>query len=125
MIGHAWRGLSVKYSVVESDAHAAYAGAMLPWIILMAAAALIAWLAVKPGDCVIRARLGKTNVRGRFPAARLAEVQNYFQQHFGHVPRLRVDIDFPRRHCPLKVRVKGSISSGERQMIRNFLLTIL
>jgi hypothetical protein len=98
---------------------------MLPWLILMAGAGLIAWLAVKPGDCVIRVRSGKTNVRGRFPAARLAEVQNYFQQHFAHVPRLRVDIDFPRRQRPLKVRVKGRISPGQQQMIRNFLLTIL
>jgi hypothetical protein len=98
---------------------------MLPWLILMAGAGLIAWLAVKPGDCVIRVRSGKTNVRGRFPAAQLAEVENYFQQHFAHVRRLRVDIDFPRRQRPLKVRVKGSLSPGERQMIRNFLLTIL
>jgi hypothetical protein len=98
---------------------------MLPWLILMAVAGLIAWLAVKPGDCVIRARSGKTDVRGRFPTSRLAEVQDYFERHFAHVPRLRVDIDFPRRQRPLKVRVKGRLSAGERQMIRNFLLSIL
>ena len=98
---------------------------MLPWLILLAAAALIAWLVVKPGDCVIRARLGKTDVRGRFPESRRSDVLNYFQQHFAHVPRLRIDIDFPRRQRPLKIRVKGRLSPGEQQMIRNFLLSIL
>ena len=98
---------------------------MLPWLILMAGAALIAWLAVKPGDCVIRIRLGKTDVRGRFPTARRTEIEGYFEKHFSHVRRLRVDVDFPRRERPLKVRVRGRISPGERQMIRNFLLTIL
>lgn len=98
---------------------------MLPWIILMASAGLIAWLAVKRGDCVIRTRLGNVDVSGRFPASRRPEVVRYFEQHFSHVRRLRVDIDFPRRTAPLKVRIKGRISPGERQMIRNFLLSIL
>ncbi len=111
--------------LVEWNGRAAYAGDMFPWLILMAGAGLIAWLAVKPGDCVIRARLGKTDVRGQFPTSRRSEVESYFEKHFAHVRRLRVDIDFPRRERPLKVRVKGRISPGERQMIRNFLLTIL
>jgi len=110
---------------VESDIIAAYAGDMLPWLILMAGAGLIAWLAVKPGDCVIRTRLGKADIRGKIPVSRRSDVVRYFEQHFAHVPRLRVDIDFPRRSGSLKVRVKGRVSPGEQQMIRNFLLSIL
>lgn len=98
---------------------------MLPWLILMLGAGLIAWLAVKPGDCVIRSRLGRTEIRGRLPATRRAEVERFFEQNFAHIPRLRVDIDFSRRAGPLKIRVKGPLSTGERQMVRNFLLSML
>lgn len=97
---------------------------MVPWLILLAAAALIAWLAVRPGDCVIRVRRGCISVKGKCPAARTVEIERYFREQFPAVSRLRVDIEYPTRRRPLKVRVKGALSRGEQQMIRNFLLTI-
>jgi hypothetical protein len=97
---------------------------MLPWLILVAVAALIAWLAVRPGDCVIRARGGNVSVTGKCPAARAAEIERYFREHFAGVSRLRVDVEYSTLRRPLKVRVKGAVSRGEQQMIRNFLLTI-
>jgi hypothetical protein len=97
---------------------------MLPWLILVAVAALIAWLAVRPGDCVIRVRSGIVSVRGKCTSGRVGEIESYFRQHFARVGKLRVDIEFSTRTRPVKVRVRGPISRGEQQMIRNFLLTM-
>lgn len=94
---------------------------MWRWLILVGLAVLIWRIAQRPGDCVIRVRRGRAFVRGRIPARRRSEVERFLTAHFGHVQRMRIDVYSPRRDQRLRVRVRGAVTEGERQMIRNFL----
>jgi hypothetical protein len=93
-------------------------------LLAVAIAAVVAWLVVRPGDCVIRKRRGDVTFRGRVTAAHRGQIETYLREHFPHVGRLRVDVWYRRGAQPPKVRIRG-VPAGERQMIRNFLLSLL
>ena len=95
------------------------------WLALLALAAVIWWLARSPPDLVIQLRRGRVAVTGRIAAGRKAIVERFLQEQLPEVPRLRVNVRYPRGAKPLRIDVRGRISPGERQMIRNFLLTEL
>ncbi len=92
--------------------------------LVAAIAAVMAWLVVRPGDCVIRKRRQDVTFRGRVTGAHRGQIETYLREHFSHAGRLRVDVWYRRGAHPPKVRIRG-VSAGERQMIRNFLLSLL
>jgi hypothetical protein len=93
-------------------------------LLIAAIAAVVAWLVVRPGDCVIRKRGGEVRFRGRVTSAHRGQIETYLREHFPHAGRLRLDVWYRRGAHPPKVRIRG-VSTGERQMIRNFLLSLL
>lgn len=95
------------------------------WLALIAATVAI-WFLIRPtGDCRILVRNGETQVTGRLPASRIGEVQRFFEDQFAGQQKLRVVITYPRSGHRLKIGIHGRVTEGERQMIRNFLLTLL
>lgn len=95
------------------------------WLALIALAAVIWWLARSPPDLVIQLHHGRVEVTGRIAAGRKAIVERLLQEQLPEVPRLRVNVRYPRGGKPLRIDVRGRVSPGERQLIRNFLLTEL
>ncbi|MBL8851119.1 MAG: hypothetical protein JNG89_15675 [Planctomycetaceae bacterium] len=98
---------------------------MWQWLVVLGLAALIWRYAGRSGDCVIRIRRGQVTIRGKVAAGRRAEIERFLQEQFPDVPRLRIDVSFRRSSRPLRVRIRGPISGGERQLIRNFFTTTL
>ena len=93
---------------------------MWKWLIVVGIAVLI-WRLVQPaGDCIINVRRGQVTIRGKIAAGRRAEIERFLSDQFAHVQRLRIEVDFQRASRPLRVRIRGPISEGERQLIRNF-----
>ncbi len=85
----------------------------------------VIWLAVRPRyEFQIRTSAGGTQVTGRIAKHQQHEIVGYFQDI--HLSAESVTIsgwrDDQKR---LKLRFRGRLSPGERQMIRNFLLTVL
>jgi hypothetical protein len=95
---------------------------MLKWLIVIAVAVLIWRLMVRPADCVIRVKDGCMHVRGRLTAGLQQRLERFLSSELSAVRRLRIDISYPRPSRALKIRVRGRLALGERQMIRNFLL---
>jgi hypothetical protein len=98
---------------------------MWSWLIIVGVAVLV-WRATQPrSDLVIRMRRGQPSFRGKLAAGRRAEIERYLTEQFADVGRLRIDVHYPRGSRRLRVRVRGSVSPGERQQVRNFLTAVL
>lgn len=95
------------------------------WLLVIGVAFLLWWLSRPAGECVIRVRNGTVTTRGKLSAGRRADIEGFLAEEFSDVKRLRIDIDYRRGSRPLRVRIRGSISPGEKQRIRNFLTTLL
>lgn len=93
------------------------------WVALLALTVGIAYLSIRPGDCVIRCRAGEVVITGKIAHSQRLAVEHYLKSQFADAGRVRIDLRYPRPGQRLKVRIRGSLAEGERQMIRNFLLT--
>lgn len=93
------------------------------WIWLVIAGMLaIAYLSMRPADCTIKCRNGRMTVKGRITHHHRLAVAEYLQGHFSGAARLRIDLHYPKPGSRLRVRIRGALTKGERQMIRNFFL---
>ncbi|MBI3865877.1 MAG: hypothetical protein HY290_28720 [Planctomycetia bacterium] len=73
-------------------------------------------------EYVIRSSRGAVRFRGKFPVGRQAEVIEFFRREFADQGRITVSaVRLPQRG--LRFVVRGRISEGDRQRIRNFLRT--
>jgi hypothetical protein len=98
---------------------------MWQWLIVLGVA-LVIWRLSRPaGDCVFRIRQGRVSTRGKIAAGKRAAIEGFLAEEFPEVRRLRIDVHYRRGTRPLRVRIRGSITPGEQQMIRNFLTTAL
>jgi hypothetical protein len=81
----------------------------------------VCWsLLVPPADYVIRYSRGTVRFAGKFPASRRAQVEEFFQREFSAQDRIKVSaVRVPQRGVRFVIR--GRISEGDRQRIRNFL----
>ena len=93
------------------------------WIWLVIAGTLaIVYLSMRPADCTIRFRNGRVTVKGRITHHHRLAVEEFLNGHFSDVARMRIDLHYPRGGSRLRVRIRGALAKGERQMIRNFIL---
>ncbi|TWU12670.1 hypothetical protein CA54_14940 [Symmachiella macrocystis] len=85
----------------------------------------VIWLAVRPRyEFQIRTGGGGTQITGRIAEHQQHEIVNYFRDI--HLSTKTVTISGWRDDQQrLKLRFRGRLSPGERQMIRNYLLTVL
>ena len=101
----------------------------LPWIAAAALAGVLV-LALVAGargasDFEIRGhRGGRVQVRGRIPKAKVGEIQEFFGQDLGLSRPVVVRGSFGPDRVP-RLRFSGSISAGQRQRARNFLMELL
>jgi len=97
---------------------------MLVAIIVLIVMGWICWsLLVGPAEYVIRYSRGSVRFKGRFAAARRAEVEEFFEREFpGCGPIVVSAVRTPQR--VLRFVIRGKIADGDRQRIRNFLRTI-
>jgi hypothetical protein len=70
---------------------------------------------------VIRVRRGRVSIRGKLPLAVHDTIRRFLLDDVA--PRGRVTISGRRRGGRLELRFRGALESGDRQRIRNFLLT--
>jgi hypothetical protein len=90
-------------------------------IILLGIVGGICWsLLIGPAEYVIRYSRGTVRFDGRFPRSRRAEVEEFFKREFPQNDRIKVSaVKAPQRG--LRFVIRGKISEGDRQRIRNFL----
>jgi len=93
-------------------------------VILIAVFGSICWsILAAPVDYVIRFSRGIVRFRGKFPAARQAEVIEFFRREFHEHNRITVSaVRTPGRGQRYVIR--GKVSAGDVQRIRNFLRTM-
>jgi len=97
---------------------------MWPWLIVIGIA-LVIWRLSRPaGDCVFRVRRGQVSTRGKIAAGKRAEVESFLSEEFPEAKRLRIDVHYRRGGRPLRLRIRGAVTKGEQQLIRNFLSTL-
>jgi len=96
---------------------------MWQWLIVLGVALLIWRLSRPAGDCVFRVRRGHVSTRGTIAAGKRAQVESFLAQEFPEVRRLRIDVHYRRGNQPLRVRIRGAVTPGEQQLIRNYLTT--
>lgn len=99
--------------------------AMWTWLAILGVA-IVVWRTCQPrGDCTVEIRRGQVAFRGKLPAGRCHQIEQYLLEYFADVSRLRIDLFYPRGTQQLRLKIRGRISPGDRQQIRNFLSTIL
>jgi len=99
---------------------------MLPWILLLILAGVVAYALMPSGDLVIRVEAGgKVSITGKVTAHAAREIEEFCAKHIADAGRLRIAVCYPRSNRPMQVRIRGGITQGEQQMIRNFLTTLL
>jgi hypothetical protein len=93
-------------------------------VILIAVFGCICWsILAAPVDYVIHFSRGIVRFRGKFPVARQPEVIEFFRREFHDHDRITVSaVRIPRRGQRYVVR--GRLSDGDAQRIRNFLRTL-
>ena len=93
-------------------------------IVLLTVMGGICWsLLVAPAEYVIRYSRGLVRFDGKFPASRRAEVEEFFKREFAGHGRIKVSaVRVPKRG--LRFVIRGKMTPGDRQQIRNFLRSI-
>ena len=97
---------------------------ILAAIILLVVMGGICWsLFVQPAEFVICYARDRVRFKGRFPASRRAEVEEFFKREFSECGTIKVSaVRVPPR--ALRFVIRGKIAEGDRQRIRNFLRTL-
>lgn len=95
------------------------------WLLIAVVLLLVWWAMRRPADCVIIWRAGRLQVSGTLPSGLQPLLEEFLVRELAESRRLRIDLRYPRGGRPLQFTVRGSVSAGERQMIRNFLLAEL
>jgi hypothetical protein len=93
-------------------------------VILLSVVGGICWsLLIGPAEYVIRYSHGTVRFKGKFPASRRAEVEEFFKREFAADKPIRVSaVRAPQQG--LRFVIRGKIPGGDRQRIRNFFRTL-
>jgi hypothetical protein len=84
----------------------------------------VCWMLLSPSaDCIIRFSRGAVRFRGKFPRSRQAEVEEFLKREFGESGTITISV-LKARPGTRRVVIRGPISDGDRQRIRNFFQTI-
>ena len=96
-----------------------------PWsLLLLAACALLYWyVRVRRWNLRIVVDGARIDVQGRALAGRHVEVVDFCRLNLAEVRSLRVDGFWDGRY--LRLRFWGPVTLGQRQRIRNFLMTVV
>src|SRR5579872_6877560 len=93
-------------------------------IILLGVMGGICWsLLVPKAQYVIRYSRGAVRFDGKFPGSRRAEVAEFFKREFAEHARIKVSA-IKMQKTGLRFVIRGKMTDGDRQQIRNFLRTI-
>lgn len=97
---------------------------ILAAIVLLVVMGGICWsLVVAPAEFVICYSRGRVRCKGKFPASKRAEVEEFFKREFPESGTIKVSaVKVPPR--ALRFVIRGKIAEGDRQRIRNFLRTM-
>ena len=76
-----------------------------------------------PAEFVIRWSHGRARFRGRIPAARRTEIEEFLLREFPNAGTITISGLKDRGGRP-RLTVRGPLSDGDRQRIRNFLQTV-
>jgi hypothetical protein len=99
---------------------------LLVGLLLVAGVGSIIWSMLSPPVLFrILLRDGHVRTTGRVPPRASAEIEEFFQANFSHQQQLCVDVLPPTARFRSRVHITGTLSEGEKQLIRNFLLTHL
>jgi hypothetical protein len=92
---------------------------MIHILMLLMAAALLFAILNQRHDFTIRVANGTVRISGRLPAVARGEIESFFTRDLAHLRRFRVS---GRRLSGggLRLTIRGRMSAGDRQRIRNF-----
>jgi hypothetical protein len=99
--------------------------ALYQWVLPLAVAgiAYAVWWHFFWGNLKITVRNGNVEVAGKALAAKAVRVRNFWNEQMSDVPRAWVQGQWDGRR--LRLRYSSRLTIGERQRIRNYLMTIL
>jgi hypothetical protein len=95
---------------------------LLPEAVLVLVIVAVAWIWLR-SDFVIRVRDGQVQCRGKIPAMRQPELVEFLIKDLGLRGPVRIAGRWQRGRLDLSFR--GGLDKGQRQRVRNFLLTRL
>jgi hypothetical protein len=82
------------------------------------------WSVLRPAaQFVIRYSRGNVRFTGKFPRSHQAEVEEFLKREFANRGRITIAA-FKTGTAGLRVVVRGRVTDGDRQRIRNFFQTI-
>jgi hypothetical protein len=89
-------------------------------IILVAFFGVICWTVLHPpAEFSIHYSRGAVQFKGKFPRSRYPEVEEFFKREFAGHRRITV-LAIKARQGGLRIVVRGTVTEGDRQRIRNF-----
>jgi len=94
-------------------------------IIVVAVFGWICWSFLRaPAEFVVRLARGGVAFQGKFPLSRRSEVAEFLRRELDHCGRVTIS-GCRSANRRLRIVVRGRVSEGDRQKIRNFFQTIL
>ena len=94
-------------------------------IILVAFFGVICWSVLHPpAEFSIHYSQGTVQIKGKFPRSRHAEVEEFFKREFADQQRITVRA-IKARQGGLRIVVRGTVTEGDRQQIRNFFQLVM
>jgi hypothetical protein len=75
-----------------------------------------------PAQFIVRLSRGEVRFSGNFPRSRQAEVTEFLKREFADRRRITISA-LKSRSKALRIVVRGPVTDGERQLIRNFFQT--
>jgi len=89
-------------------------------IVMIAILGAICWSLLKPRAAfVIRLSRGDVRFQGAFPRSRHSEVVEFLRREFAGQSPITIS-GIPTQERGLRIIVRGAISEGDRQRVRNF-----
>ena len=93
-------------------------------LLLAAGVGWIVWSMLSPPVLLrISMKGGRARITGRMAQRTGAEIEEFFQSNFPHQPHVRIAVLSPTAQHRSRIRITGEVSDGEKQLIRNYLLT--
>ena len=93
-------------------------------VVLLLASAILVAILRKRFDFTIRCSREEVTLQGKIPKSKHSEIKGFFAREFQNYEKITI-FGKKKNEGQLVLKIRGNLSPGKRQQIRNFLLTLL
>ena len=93
-------------------------------VVLLLASAILAAILRKRFDFNIHCSREEVTLQGKIPKSRHSEIKDFFVREFQNSEKITI-FGKIKNEGQLVLKIRGNVSPGKRQQIRNFLLALL